>query len=60
MHPDYTGYYEPLDQHAQGACRSCSPTTPKRPRQLLAEAGFPNGFTFKVQVQFVQPGPHAT
>ena len=35
--------------------RSCSPTIPTKAKQLLAEAGYPKGFSFKVQVCSCQP-----
>ncbi len=49
MHPDYVGYYEPLDKMPQAA-QELFVYNPEKAKQLLAEAGYPKGFTFKVQV----------
>ncbi|MFO1329194.1 MAG: ABC transporter substrate-binding protein [Rubrivivax sp.] len=48
MHPTYTGYFEPLDTMPDGV-KELFGFNPAKARQLLAEAGYPNGFTFKVQ-----------
>lgn len=48
MHPTYTGYFEPLDSMPD-AVKELFTFNPAKARQLLAEAGYPNGFTFKVQ-----------
>ncbi|MBL8331600.1 MAG: ABC transporter substrate-binding protein [Rubrivivax sp.] len=48
MHPTYTGYFEPLDSMPD-AVKELFGFNPAKARQLLAEAGYPNGFTFKVQ-----------
>ena len=48
MHPTYTGYYEPLDQMPEGV-KELYGFNPAKAKALLAEAGYPNGFTFKVQ-----------
>lgn len=48
MHPTYTGYYEPLEQMPE-AVRELYTYNPKKAKELLAEAGYPNGFAFKVQ-----------
>jgi peptide/nickel transport system substrate-binding protein len=49
MHLDYHGYYEPLDK-MPASVRELFTYDPAKARKLLAEAGYPNGFTFKVQV----------
>jgi peptide/nickel transport system substrate-binding protein len=48
MHPTYTGYYEPLSQMPENV-RELYTYNPAKAKQLLAEAGLANGFTFKVQ-----------
>ena len=48
MHPTYTGYFEPLEQMPD-AVKELFTYNPAKAKQLLAEAGYPNGFTFKVQ-----------
>lgn len=48
MHPTYTGYYEPLEQMPD-AVKELYSFNPAKAKQLLAEAGLANGFTFKVQ-----------
>jgi peptide/nickel transport system substrate-binding protein len=49
MHPTYTGYFEPLDQMPDSV-KELFTFNPAKAKQLLAEAGYPNGFTFKVQI----------
>ncbi len=49
MHPDYVGYFEPLDKMPIAAQELFS-YNPDKARALLAEAGYPKGFSFKVQV----------
>ncbi|HTP72407.1 MAG TPA: ABC transporter substrate-binding protein [Burkholderiaceae bacterium] len=49
MHPDYVGYYEPLDQ-MPNAAQELFTYNPDKAKALLAEAGYPKGFSFKVQV----------
>jgi peptide/nickel transport system substrate-binding protein len=48
MHPDYVGYFEPLTAMPQ-AVQELFTYNPTKAKQLLADAGYPNGFTFKVQ-----------
>ena len=48
MHPTYTGYFEPLEQMPDSV-KELFTFNPAKAKQLLAEAGYPNGFTFKVQ-----------
>ena len=49
MHPDYHGYFEPLEK-MPASVRELFTYDPAKAKKLLAEAGFPNGFSFKVQV----------
>ena len=48
MHPDYTGYYEPLSAMPE-AVKELFVYNPVKAKALLAEAGYPNGFSFKTQ-----------
>ncbi len=54
MHPDYVGYYEPLDKMPVAA-QELFVYNPEKAKALLAEAGFPKGFSFKVQVCSCSP-----
>jgi peptide/nickel transport system substrate-binding protein len=54
MHPDYTGYYEPLEQMPV-AVQELFAYNPEKAKALLAEAGYPKGFTFKTQVCACSP-----
>ena len=54
QHPDYIGYYEPLDKMPQAA-QELFVYNPDKAKKLLAEAGYPNGFSFKVQVCSCSP-----
>ncbi|RYE62040.1 MAG: ABC transporter substrate-binding protein [Oxalobacteraceae bacterium] len=49
MHPDFVGYYEPLSAMPDSV-KELFTYDPAKAKKLLAEAGFPNGFSFKVQV----------
>ena len=49
MHPDYLGYFEPLDKMPIAA-QELFVYNPDKAKALLAEAGYPKGFTFKAQV----------
>ncbi|MFY9317831.1 MAG: ABC transporter substrate-binding protein [Burkholderiales bacterium] len=49
MHPEYTGYFEPLDK-MPASVKELFTYDPEKAKKLLAEAGYPNGFSFKVQV----------
>lgn len=49
MQPDYHGYYEPLEK-MPASVRELFVYDPAKAKKLLAEAGYPNGFSFKVQV----------
>lgn len=54
MHTDYVGYYEPLDKMTASA-QELFVYNPEKAKALLAEAGYPKGFTFKVQVCSCSP-----
>jgi peptide/nickel transport system substrate-binding protein len=54
MHPDYVGYYEPLEAMPDSV-RELYTYNPKKAKELLKEAGHPNGFSFKVQVCSCNP-----
>jgi peptide/nickel transport system substrate-binding protein len=54
MHPDYTGYFEPLEE-LPVAAQELFVYNPDKARALLAEAGYPKGFTFKTQVCSCSP-----
>jgi peptide/nickel transport system substrate-binding protein len=54
MHPDYVGYYEPLEKMTDSA-RELFVYNPDKAKALLAEAGYPRGFSFKVQVCACSP-----
>jgi peptide/nickel transport system substrate-binding protein len=48
MHPNYLGYYEPLEEMPPSV-KELYTFNPTKARQLLAEAGLAKGFSFKVQ-----------
>ena len=54
MHPDYVGYYEPLDKMSE-AGRELFTYNPEKAKALLKEAGYEKGFSFKVQVCSCSP-----
>ena len=54
MHPDYTGYFETLDQMPVAA-QDLFKYNPDKAKSLLAEAGLAKGFSFKVQVCSCSP-----
>ncbi len=49
QHPEYTGYFQPLNEQP-ASVQELFKYDPAKAKQLLAEAGYPNGFTFKAQV----------
>ena len=49
MHPSWQGYYEPLEAMPD-SIRELFVYDPAKAKKLLAEAGHPNGFSFKVLV----------
>jgi peptide/nickel transport system substrate-binding protein len=55
MHPAYEGYYEPLSAMPDSV-KELFTYNPDKAKKLLAEAGYPNGFTFKVQASAANPG----
>ncbi len=57
MHPAYEGYYEPLSAMPDSV-KELFTYNPEKAKKLLAEAGYPNGFTFKVQVSVGQQRPY--
>lgn len=48
MYPDWDGYFEPLDK-MPASVKELFTYNPKRAKELLKEAGYPNGFSFKLQ-----------
>jgi len=54
QHPDYIGYFEPLSSMPE-SIKELFAYNPDKAKKLLAEAGHPNGFTFKVQVCSCSP-----
>lgn len=49
QHPDYTGYFQPLSEQP-ASVQELFKYDPTKAKKLLADAGYPNGFTFKTQV----------
>ena len=49
QHPEYTGYFEPLETMPESV-RELFTYDPVKAKTLLAEAGYPKGFSFKVMV----------
>jgi peptide/nickel transport system substrate-binding protein len=54
QHPDYIGYYQPLDTMPDSV-KELFVYDPAKAKKLLAEAGYPKGFSFKVQVCSCNP-----
>ena len=54
QHPDYIGYFEPLEKMPDSV-KELFTYNPTKAKALLAEAGYPNGFSFKVQVCSCSP-----
>lgn len=54
QHPDFIGYWEPLSAMPESV-RELFAYNPEKAKKLLAEAGLPNGFSFKVQVCSCSP-----
>jgi peptide/nickel transport system substrate-binding protein len=49
QHPEYAGYFQPLNEQP-ASVQELFKFDPAKAKKLLAEAGYPNGFTFKTQV----------
>ena len=49
QHPDYKGYFQPLSEMPDSV-KELFKYDPEKAKKLLAEAGYPNGFSFKVEV----------
>ena len=49
QHPDYGAYFQPLNEQP-ASVQELFKFDPAKAKKLLAEAGYPNGFTFKTQV----------
>jgi peptide/nickel transport system substrate-binding protein len=49
QHPSFGAYFRPLEQQPDSV-KELFKYDPVKAKKLLAEAGYPNGFTFKVQV----------
>jgi peptide/nickel transport system substrate-binding protein len=49
MHAEWTGYFRPLAE-MPAEVQELFQYNPEKAKKLLAEAGYPNGFTFKAQV----------
>jgi peptide/nickel transport system substrate-binding protein len=48
MYPDWEGYFDSLDK-MPASVKELYEYNPKKAKELLKEAGYPNGFTFKMQ-----------
>ena len=49
QYPQYGAYFQPLNEQPESV-RELFEYNPAKAKRLLAEAGYPNGFTFKTQV----------
>lgn len=49
QHPEFGAYFQPLEE-MPASVRELFTYNPQKARRLLAEAGFPNGFSTKMQV----------
>lgn len=54
QHIDYLGYFEPLEAMPDSV-KELFEYNPEKAKKLLAEAGYPKGFTFKTQVCACNP-----
>jgi peptide/nickel transport system substrate-binding protein len=48
MYPDWDGYFDSLDK-MPASVKELYEYNPKKAKELLKEAGYPNGFTFRMQ-----------
>jgi peptide/nickel transport system substrate-binding protein len=53
MHPDFAGYFQTLDEMPESV-RELFVYDPVKAKRLLAEAGYPDGFRFTVQLNAVE------
>ena len=54
QHPDYVGYFEPLSSMPD-SIKELYTYNPDKAKKILAEAGYPNGFTFKAHICACDP-----
>jgi peptide/nickel transport system substrate-binding protein len=54
MRPDWPGYYEPLES-MPASVKELFVYNPEKAKKLLAEAGYPSGFSFKAQFTTANP-----
>ena len=54
QHPTFEGYYEPLEAMPPSV-QELFEYKPDKARRLIAEAGYPDGFTFRMQVSVSDP-----
>ena len=54
QHPTFEGYYEPLEAMPPSV-QELFEYKPEKARRLIAEAGYPDGFTFRAQVSANNP-----
>ncbi len=54
MHPEYVGYHRPLKEQP-ASVQELFKYDPAKAKKLLAEAGYANGFSFKMQVCTCHP-----
>ena len=54
QHPGFGDVFQPLEEMPESVQELFS-HNPEKAKKLLAEAGYPNGFTFKTQVSAVDP-----
>jgi peptide/nickel transport system substrate-binding protein len=54
QHPEYGPYFQPLNEQP-ASVQELFKYDPAKAKKLLAEAGYPNGFTFKTQVCSCSP-----
>ena len=54
QHPDYGAYFEPLEKMPE-SIKELYVYNPEKAKKLLAEAGYPNGFTVKTHICACDP-----